>query len=258
MSEISKTFDEQGYYVARGVFGGEQLATLQEDFNTCVGQLQGSGENVNAHWGSADYVEGGKDTVIIHTHQIQTFSAVWMQAFMDKQFLDISEAILGPDIILHHSKLFHKPAGNGAPFPLHQDYPYFPSKKDSMIAAIIHLQDADEGNGCLRFVPGSHKLGRLNPNASLLANDDGTAKAFIEEHPLESATPIIAKAGDVAFFHYFTLHGSMANTSDRVRQTMLVQMHAGDDEMEGENHTYSGLVLRGRNWNMTRSRAACL
>ena len=118
MSEISKSFDENGYYVARGVFGGDFLARLQEDFNTCVGQLEDSDENINAHWGSADFVPGGKDTVIIHTHQIQSFSAVWMQAFMDERFLDIAEEIIGPDIILHHSKLFHKPAGNGAPFPI--------------------------------------------------------------------------------------------------------------------------------------------
>ena len=258
MSEISKSFEENGYYIARGVFGGEFLARLQEDFNTCVGQLQDSDEDINAHWQSADYVAGGKNTVIIHTHQIQSFSAVWMQAFMDKDFLDITEEILGPDIVLHHSKLFHKPAGNGAPFPLHQDYPYFPTKKDSMIAAIIHLQDADEDNGCLRFVPGSHKLGRLDPMASLNGNPGGAAERFIAEHPLEDATPVIAKAGDVAFFHYFTLHGSMPNNSDRVRQTMLLQMHAGNDEMESEGHPYSGVVLRGRNWCMTRSRAASL
>ena len=146
----------------------------------------------------------------------------------------------------------------GRLFPLHQDYPYFPTKNDSMIAAIIHLQDADEDNGCLRFVPGSHKLGRLDPNASLLGNDDGTAKDFIEKHPLESATPVIAKAGDVAFFHYFTLHGSTPNTSERVRQTMLLQMHAGDDELERHGHPYSGTVLRGRNHCMTRSKAAAL
>ncbi len=258
MSEISNFFDEHGYYLHRAVFQGAELAALQDDFNQIVADLENGEEDSNARWGSADLVAGGAGTTIIHTHQAQAFSALWMQAFMQKNFLDITEAIIGEDIILHHSKLFHKPANIGAPFPLHQDYAYFPSVKDSMIAAVIHLSDSDEERGCLRIVPGSHKMGRLDPNVSLSNSDNAACEAFIKNNPLESATPMIAKAGDVLFFHYFTLHGSMPNTSAQSRQTMLVQMHSGSDEMESEDHAYSGVVLRGRNHCMSRGRAASI
>ena len=47
------------------------------------------------------------------------------------------------------------------------------------------------------------------------------------------------------FFSYFTLHGSMPNYSNQTRKSVLVQMHAGDDEIEDENrHTNVQLVLR--------------
>ena len=35
------------------------------------------------------------------------------------------ERLFGDDVILHHSKLFQKPAEQGAPFPMHQDWAYF-------------------------------------------------------------------------------------------------------------------------------------
>ena len=116
---------------------------MQEEFSHIVGQLQQDEAGSNARWGSADFVEGGKDTVILHTHQVQAWSAVWLQAFIQKNFMDIAENIIGPDIIMHHSKLFHKPAGIGAPFPLHQDSAYFPTRNHSMIAAVIHLSDSN-------------------------------------------------------------------------------------------------------------------
>ena len=49
--------------------------------------------------------------VILHTHNVQKYSRVWLDAFLNERFLDVVGAILGPDIILHHSKLFQKPSG---------------------------------------------------------------------------------------------------------------------------------------------------
>jgi len=56
-------------------------------------------------------------------------------------------------------------------------------------------------------------------------------------------------------FYYFTLHGSLPNRSDKVRKTVLVQMHAGDDEIEerGLAHPYARLTLSGWNHRMKRS-----
>ena len=56
-----------------------------------------------------------------------------------------------------------KPPENGAPFPMHQDYHYFPYEKDSMLAIFIHLDDTDPENGGLAVFPGSHKLGLVFP-----------------------------------------------------------------------------------------------
>jgi ectoine hydroxylase-related dioxygenase (phytanoyl-CoA dioxygenase family) len=168
---------------------------------------------------------------------------------LNPDFLDAAREVLGEDIVLHHTKLFQKPAENGAPFPMHQDWSYFPAKNDSMVAAIIHVSDATDEMGCLRVVPGSHRLGRLDQSS-------GATLANAERFPLEQAVPLEAKAGDVVFFNYLTVHGSKPNRSDRVRKTVLVQMHAGDDELENpEGHPYDRWVLSGFNHHMSRGQA---
>jgi hypothetical protein len=232
------------------VFNREEVATLERDFDRIVTQLRGSGEEINARWGGEEMnrLDGGQ-SVIFHTHQVQIYSAVWLKAFLHEGFLDTVEALIGPDIILHHTKLFQKPAEKGSPFPMHQDWPYFPSVNDSMMAGVIHVSDADDEMGCLRVFPGSHKLGRIQTNRGQLPEE------LREEYAIENATVVEAEAGDVVFFNYRTLHGSMPNRSNRVRKTVLAQMHAGDDSMEetGPEHIYSGLVLRG--WNHTARRS---
>ena len=243
-------FKEKGFCVINNLFNSDVVDTLSSEFDRIVSQLQKSGENINARWSS----ELKKDieqseTQVIHTHNVQSYSAEMMAMIQSKIFLDNVEKLIGPDIILHHSKLFLKPPGNGSAFPLHQDWSYFPTEKNSMIAAVIHLSESDEEMGCMRIVPGSHKLGTIEKT-----DGHSFVKGVHDRYQLEDAEPIIVGPGDVVFFHCCSLHGSLQNVSKRPRKTVLVQLYSGTDRVvEGNRHTNVQLVLRGVNHFATRS-----
>ncbi len=246
---IASFFDENGYYVARQVFSGVQLGLLEASFDRIVDRLSENSEENNARWmgPQIDELDQG-ESVILHTHNIQSYSAVWMKAMLDETFMDLCEAILGPDVILHHSKLFFKPPGNGAPFPMHQDWEHFPTLHDQMIAAVIHVNETTESSGCLRLYPGSHKRGRMEG-----MRGEGEGSRPRKEYSVADATPIEAQAGDVLFFSYLTVHGSTQNLSGHPRKTVLVQMHPGDDRVvDGNRHTNVKLALRGHNQHTSR------
>jgi hypothetical protein len=122
---------------------------------------------------------------------------------------------------------------------MHQDYPYFPHAKHTMMAGIIHLSDATIDMGCLRVVPGSHKLGPLETFENNHLNP--------KEYPVEKATPVEARRGDVAFFNYLTVHGSGLNISNRVRKTVLIQVRDPSDPPLIATHASlaQGMILRG-------------
>jgi ectoine hydroxylase-related dioxygenase (phytanoyl-CoA dioxygenase family) len=246
---IKEAFEAQGFYLAKGVFSKPEVAALEHDFDRIVKQLLASDEDNNARWGGPEMERlGVSDTVVLHSHNVQKYSAVWTNALLHKGFLDVAEALLGPDIVLHHTKLFQKPAENGAPFPMHQDWDYFPTVHDTMLAGVVHVSRATDEMGCLRVYPGTHKLGRLDQSNG---HSDGL---ILQQYPIEGATPIEAEPGDVVFFHYFTIHGSMPNRSNDTRKTVLVQMHAGSDRVEdGITHPNARLALRGFNHHITRS-----
>lgn len=251
LADFAADFERDGYALAKNVFAPAQVALLEQDFDRIVAQLLASGENVNARWagGEVDKLDAGKG-VVIHTHNVQKFSAVWGMALFDEAFLDYCGEILGPDIVLHHTKLFQKPAEEGAPFPMHQDWNYFPAERDTMIAAVIHVSRATDQMGCLRVYPGSHRLGRIEGTWGGDAND------LLARYPIEGSTPVEAEPGDVVFFHYLTIHGSLPNRSSQVRKTVLVQLLSGSDAIEqGVTHPNERLVLRGWNSRVGRSEA---
>ncbi len=252
-SEAREFFTEHGYYLAKNVFSPSEVEELEGDFDRIVVQLQGSREDVNAQWqGAAMDRLGAKNTVVVHTHNVQNYSARWLRAFQHPLFLEATATILGPDIVLHHSKLFQKPQGKGSPFPMHQDWSYFPTVQDTMIAGVVHVSEATDDMGCFRVYPGTHRLGRVQGMGGMGDDEHADLKT---KYPLENATVLEAGPGDVLFFHYCLLHGSNQNVSDKIRKTVLVQMYSGRDRVEdGVKHPNARLTLQG--WNHAASRAS--
>ena len=65
--------------------------------------------------------------------------------------------------------------------------------------------------------------------------------------PIESALPCPAKAGDVLFLSYLTIHGSDLNLSKEARTTLLIQMRDPTDMPTEKVHESrgQGMMLRG-------------
>lgn len=73
---------------------------------------------------------------------------------------------------------------------MHQDWWYFPTRNDSMIAATIFLSDADDSTGGFRVYPGSHKLGRPENSSGLSLSES------LSGYPFSGATPLDVRRGD--------------------------------------------------------------
>lgn len=159
----------------------------------------------------------------------------------DPRLVDPVADLIGPNVQLHHNKLFIKPPEKGSPFPMHQDHPFFPHERHTILAAIIHFDDAPLEKGCVRVVPGSHKQGPLEHFAG------GGHHLSTQQYLVEEATPVEAEVGVVLLFSYLAVHGSGINTSNVARTTLLVQMRAPDDPPTNDEHHSrgQGMMLRG-------------
>lgn len=233
-------YRENGYLHVKGLFSREEAATFRAEAHALIERLQQS-STVDATWGSAKEVTMVK-TSLLHCHDVQFQSALLTRLLVDERLTGIAAAVMDtPNVQLHHNKLFIKPPEKGSPFPMHQDQPFFPHDKDSMIAAIIHFDDAPLEKGCVRMVPGSHRQGAI-PHIQ-----DGGWHLPLDQYPIESSVACEAEAGDVLFFSYLTIHGSGVNVSHEARTTLLVQMRDPLDPPSVLTHLSrgQGMMLRG-------------
>ena len=233
-------YKENGYLHVKGLFTAQEAAAYRQEAHELIARLQAV-KSVEATWEAAKEVTTTK-TSLHHCHDVQFQSAAFARLITDPRLTDIAAGIIGsPNVQLHHNKLFIKPPEKGSPFPMHQDQPFFPHDKDSMIAAIIHFDDAPLEKGCVRVVPGSYKKGPV-PHIK-----EGGWHLPLSEYPVESALPCEAKAGDVLFFSYLTIHGSAVNVSSEARTTLLVQMRDPLDPPSVLTHLSrgQGMMLRG-------------
>jgi ectoine hydroxylase-related dioxygenase (phytanoyl-CoA dioxygenase family) len=235
-------YQDNGYLLVKGLLTREEAAALRQECHELAERLAVA-HNIDATWGAArEGVAGAQETRILHCHDVQFQSAAFSKLIVDDRLTGIAAAIIGgPNVQLHHTKMFIKPPEKGSPFPLHQDCPFFPHERHSMIAAIIHFDDAPLEKGCVRVVPGSYKLGPIEHEPS------GGWHLPFAQYPLESSVPCPAEAGDTLFFSYLTIHGSGINTSSEARTTMLVQMRDPADPPTIKTHESrgQGMMLRG-------------
>lgn len=237
-------YHENGFIVIPGLLTKEEAALYRRECHELADRLNKEGED-DATWGSAnEAVATAVKTVLRHCHDVQFYSAAFSKLIVDARITDVAAHIMGtPNVQLHHTKMFIKPAEKGSPFPMHQDVPYFPHDNHSMIAAIIHFDDAPLEKGCLRVIPGSHKKGPLEHETV------GGYHLSPEQYPVLEALPLPAKAGDVVFFSYLTVHGSGVNESSEDRTTLLIQMRDPEDVPTVKTHESrgQGMMLRGIN-----------
>ncbi len=236
-------YRENGYLFVPGIIPQELVEALRVAADSSIERMNSHQLETNKLWrGEWLEDEDRKAQVIDAIHDPHFHDASFFRLVAHQPLIDTLAMLIGPNVQLHHSKLLAKPAGKGGGFPMHQDYPYFPHEKHTMLACSVYLDDADEENGCIRVVPGTHKLGPMEC-------DPGGFYLPPQDYPVEDGTPCNAKAGDAVIFNYLTVHGSAPNRSTRPRRNILIQARDPEDPPINEFHQSrgQGMMLAGYN-----------
>jgi ectoine hydroxylase-related dioxygenase (phytanoyl-CoA dioxygenase family) len=139
-----------------------------------------------------------------------------------------------------HDQVFAKPPHHPGVVPWHQDYSYWTRTAPARHVTLnLMLDDADAENGCLQFVPGSHRWGLL-PKLPF----DAPLEAIRAQLPAGAAWRPVAvplRAGQATIHHSHTLHGSDRNRSARWRRAAVLNFMAPDVRVAGSGEP----LLRG-------------
>jgi phytanoyl-CoA hydroxylase len=221
-------YEANGYLIVPGVLEPSEVETLRSALAEVLAEAEGLQASNEKFALSLPEPGTGRRYVKRVFNPFIRHEAFKSLTSHDK-ILDIIEELIGPDITLQQTKLNLKPPAQDASFEWHQDYPFFPHTNFDVVAVMIFLDGTDESNGCLRVIPGSHKLGPLDHDFSADGQAYGTEVSDKSVFADQSAwVSLVVPAGSVALHHCCMLHSSGANHSDRSRSTFVFEYRASD------------------------------
>ncbi len=151
-----------------------------------------------------------------------------------------------------HDQIQYKPPEIGGVNMWHQDAPLWPIIAPmTEVTAWVALDDADESNGCMSMVPGSHRWGNNIEFLNGLKSFEEMPAQFGDHAVQVARCPV--KRGEVHFHHALTWHASHANTSGRPRRAIALHYMTGETRFVASgNHPMKpyvevtdGDILRG-------------
>ncbi|MGC6484624.1 MAG: phytanoyl-CoA dioxygenase family protein [Candidatus Puniceispirillales bacterium] len=252
-------FNENGYLVVEDAVTPEQLQSLRDDFAAWVEESRSHdeawGETVNGK--SRFDVETGHSAETPALRRINApheVSDAYFEVMADSGMTDMVADLIGPDVKLHHTKINSKLPGSATAVKWHQDFPFTPHTNDSLITALLMVDDVTQENGPLEVWPATHD-GTIHTlwhdgQFTGAVSDEVTAEA------LEKRIICTGKAGSVCLMHTRLLHGSAPNNSAAAR-TLYICVYAAADAVPLTPSPVptkdQGLVVRGEDHGRVRA-----
>lgn len=211
---LKADFDQDGYVFIPSFLSEEEIKNIKDKFEIFIR------EKVPAMPANFVFYEDKNDPVTLKQLQdIQHYDDFFANILTNSKFEEIATLLLGEKAIGKNLEYFNKPVRIGKATPAHQDGYYFMLKPNNAVTMWMALEDADEENGCVYYIKGSHKTGmRPHGRTSTLGFSQGITDYGDADYAAE--IPFPTKPGDLLIHHSLTIHRAGDNKSDRSRKAL--------------------------------------
>jgi ectoine hydroxylase-related dioxygenase (phytanoyl-CoA dioxygenase family) len=215
VGEAQRTaFERDGYLVLDGLVDAAELARVHELTHRLVAARAG--------WDRGDFfdlVGNDKDDDAPAMPQLlmpQRYAPELARNALRDAAARIAAELLGEPATAEGEHVICKPPRTGPPTPLHQDEAFWSAATEYRSVSIwFPMCDAVPGNGCLRFVPGSHRGPVLDHHSFAGDPTNNSLELAAPERFAPRDAP--CRAGGATVHHCRTIHGAYANRSDAPR-----------------------------------------
>ncbi len=220
--EQVRFFHEQGYLSGIRILSDEQVERLRTELRELFDPKHPGNELFHEYHSNES---PDPSRVLFHALGAWRIKPGFHDLLWNPAFTMPASQLLGGAVRFWHDQLFCKPAQHGGVVAWHQDYSYW-TRTEPMahLTCWIGLDDATRANGCLHYVPGSHRW-QLLPVTGL-AGDMNAIQTVLSPEQREQFKPVAIelKKGEAAFHHPLMVHGSYENSTDRPRRATVLNV----------------------------------
>ncbi len=202
-TNVYEQFERDGYAVFRDVLDPLRMAAVAEHVDWLTARNPGIRPE---HLG----------------HELLADDPFWVELVADDRLLDVAAAFIGPDIALFASHYISKPPFDGQPVLWHQDAAYWPLDPMEVVTLWLAVDEATTENGCLRVIPGTHRMA-LHPRRASTDVVNVLSSEIDADVDESAAVDLVLSPGDVEVHHPGIVHGSGANPSPQRRCGLTIR-----------------------------------
>src|SRR5438874_1654589 len=215
-------FHTNGYLAGIRLLNDEQIAVLREELAELI-DLNHPARDLFYEFHSNESTD--PLTVLFHALGAWRIKPGFHDLLWNPAFLMPASQLLGGSVRFWHDQLFCKPAHHGGVVAWHQDYSFWiRTQPMAHLSCWIGLDDSTRENGCVHYVPGSHRWNLLPVTG--LANDMNAIESVLTLDQRKQFKPVAIelKAGECSFHHPLMVHGSFENRSDAARRGAVINV----------------------------------
>lgn len=185
------------------------------------------------------------NSVLMHALGAWRVTVGFHDVLWNPAFVMAASQLLGDTAVrFWHDQLFCKPAHHGGVVAWHQDYSYWTRTVPMQhLTCWTGLDDASVENGCLYYVPKSHRWGLLD-KPELAGDMEGLMAYLTDEQKAEfKPVPIEMKKGYATFHHPLMVHGSYENRSERSRRAFVLNVFSDGTTSQTDEELLAGVPV---------------
>lgn len=233
-------FNENGYLANVKLLDEKQVSSIKSEIEE-LADVKHPGHHLFYEYHSNE--SSDPSTILFHALGAWRITPGLHDVLWNPAFMVAASQLLGDKPVrFWHDQLFCKPSKKGGVVAWHQDYSYWTRTKPlAHITCWCGLDDSTIENGCLQYVPGSHRWGLLDKPE--LAGDLMGIENFLTPEQRKEFKPVAAetKAGEAIFHHPLTLHGSGENKSDKPRRAFVINAFADGVKSDTDDALLKGV-----------------
>jgi ectoine hydroxylase-related dioxygenase (phytanoyl-CoA dioxygenase family) len=215
-------FEEHGYLAGIRLLSDDQVDQLREEVERLMDPAAPRLE-LFYEYHRNESTDPGK--VLFHALGAWRIEPGFHDLLWNPAFVPLATQLLGGPVRFWHDQLFCKPAFHGGVVAWHQDYSYWTRTTPlAHLTCWIGLDDSTRDNGCLQYIPGSHRWPDL-PITGLTGDMDSIREVLTaEQKDLFKPVHIELRKGECSFHHARTIHGSEANLTAQPRRATVINV----------------------------------